>query len=598
MSYRDFETVSSVITRLGQPPSDISALWMEDVRSQCDAQDIPPLDANTTFWQHVVVDDRGRARLQRDDLPLETAPSTPQVVDVDALKKALDSDRPRQSTARKRRHPKLKGAFTLIAVTVLIASLLVSVSLPQTAPPEDDKAQSFAKVGPITKRPLRSDPFSPEPIDNPEALTDVNSPLPDATLTHGLKITSESVDPQESLTLPTIMMPSELEDSGVRTRDLSLDILLPTAIAQSGVDSSLDPEQPEGTAIDITEIRDDEDLTDAIAQPTAESVPLENRTTAVALPSPPVNREAELPPATVVLGITSAPVTLQLDFPEAIELHLSAKETGWTVTAGDMALPIAVFEVNPDGTALLFRWLASAADTPLAQSLVHGRITTDLGEVIYLRAQLDAESIATDIGERDEKLKWMLGGPVLNTSTRLRLSLRVPEDVSVQWIESIEEKSPQRTRGIAILSLTDPPDSGSLAARIDLRASTTLTMRIRYGARLGPGMPWQWTDAKSIRNSLDTTTRQLQIADDQLLQLETAISRAKKLRARQHEVALEIQRDQIEEAVRSGTLIAKRLAELDQLVAILDAEGRLLVNLHVQWPGGEVQTLLSTNDTQ
>ena len=60
MSYRDFETVSSVITRLGQPPSDISALWMEDVRSQCDAQDIPPLDANTTFWQHVVVDDRGR----------------------------------------------------------------------------------------------------------------------------------------------------------------------------------------------------------------------------------------------------------------------------------------------------------------------------------------------------------------------------------------------------------------------------------------------------------------------------------------------------------------------------------------------------------
>ena len=181
--------------------------------------------------------------------------------------------------------------------------------------PEDDKAQSFAKVGPITKRPLRSDPFSPEPIDNPEALTDVNSPLPDATLTHGLKITSESVDPQESLTLPTIMMPSELEDSGVRTRDLSLDILLPTAIAQSGVDSSLDPEQPEGTAIDITEIRDDEDLTDAIAQPTAESVPLENRTTAVALPSPPVNREAELPPATVVLGITSAPVTLQLDFP-------------------------------------------------------------------------------------------------------------------------------------------------------------------------------------------------------------------------------------------------------------------------------------------
>ena len=51
-----------------------------------------------------------------------------------------------------------------------------------------------------------------------------------------------------------------------------------------------------------------------------------------------------------------------------------------------MALPIAVFEVNPDGTALLFRWLASAADTPLAQSLVHGRITTDLGEVIHLRA--------------------------------------------------------------------------------------------------------------------------------------------------------------------------------------------------------------------
>ena len=126
----------------------------------------------------------------------------------------------------------------------------------------------------------------------------------------------------------------------------------------------------------------------------------------------------------------------------------------------------------------------------------------------------------------------MLGGPVLNTSTRLRLSLRVPEDVSVQWIESIEEKSPQRTRGIAILSLTDPPDSGSLAARIDLRASTTSPCG--FVTVLDSALGCRGNGRMQNRSEIHSTRRpgSLQIADDQLLQLETAISRAKKLRAR------------------------------------------------------------------
>jgi hypothetical protein len=386
--------------------------------------------------------------------------------------------------------------------------------------------------------------------------------------------------------------------NGLRA-SLSLDSFLPATMTEVDDESQPNTAEVKVASIDITDVSDDESLDEAVPQVTAATMPPQKQTTAMTLPSPPTTLDSDLPPAVVVVAVTSMPTRLRLEFPTETDLQLQPARNVWNVIVGDQATPIAAFEMNRDADrdpVLQFRWLAAAAESPLADSLVHGRITTSEGDVVYLRPRLDGRAILTDLSERDEKLKWMLGGPVLNIPTRLHLKLRVPDDVSVQWIEPIDDNSPQRTRGIAVLTLKDAAESGDLAARIDVRGTQSLSMRLRYGGRLGLGMPWQWTDAESIRTTLDATTRQLQVADDQLLQLETAISRARKLRARRQEVALEIQRDGIEKAVRSGTLVAKRLAELDQLVALLDAEGRINLNLQVQWPDGAVQTLLSASE--
>ena len=100
-------------------------------------------------------------------------------------------------------------------------------------------------------------------------------------------------------------------------------------------------------------------------------------------------------------------------------------------------------------------------------------------------------------------------------------------------------------------------------------------------------MPWQWTDARSIRESLQAVTKQLEMADAQLLNLDVLISRAKRIRARRQEYLLEDQRDRIDDAVTGWTTVAKRLAELDQLVAFLDAGASLSPELVVRWDDGE-----------
>jgi len=100
-------------------------------------------------------------------------------------------------------------------------------------------------------------------------------------------------------------------------------------------------------------------------------------------------------------------------------------------------------------------------------------------------------------------------------------------------------------------------------------------------------MPWQWTDAPSIRSSLAAVTNQLEVADRQLLDLDVAITRAERMRARRQEYQLEEQRDRIDEAVKGWTIVAKRLAELDQLVAFMEAGAAVRPKLFVTWPDEE-----------
>ncbi|MCM2372805.1 hypothetical protein [Aporhodopirellula aestuarii] len=602
MNTDNLETVADLIARLGTPPSDIAEGWLADARSQIDSFSATSFDESDRVWERFHVNEHGRLLLLSDpeDIEAET-PDVAFVPDFDTSSdaKANVDEQTAASNSGKR------FAMRAIAVGGILA---IGVAAYMMRGDDSTLSDSNTIAMPSTA--------SQSPRDrSSDANTDDGS----------LILSTQTLQSDGSAdTLETVMESHEMSSSdvlsGERSIDtsllgVSLDSFLPSTTLDSSVESapSIETDRPntseptaateEGESHPVASIDieardgdDDEMLEDAEEQATETIPSSEPQTIAIAIPQPPATPESELPPPTLLLARDSAPQDIELEFPDDVPLRLRRVENTdrWVVTEDQSETPLAMITSGLDDEAgLSFRWLAEAATSRRCEALANGRLRTDDGATVHLRSHLDADPILLNLRKRDEKLKWNLGGPIVAGATRLTVSIHVPDDVSIQWIEPFDETSPRNTRGIAVLTLKDSPDASALAVRIDVRTTASLTIRVRFGGRLGPAMPWQWTDAKTIRSTLDAVTGQLQLADEQLLMLDTAISRATKLRARRQELTWEMQRDQIEEAVRGGTAMAKRLAELDQLVALLDADGRITSELNVHWPDGAVQTLLS-----
>ncbi|TWT74991.1 hypothetical protein [Allorhodopirellula solitaria] len=636
MVVRERETVASLVARLGEPPPDIAARWSSDARRCLSIEDVPPLEANSRFWQLFEVSEEGSVFFSGDlsgaptgasigastgdpisrtgltplppdpaelldgktPAPLSTPPATSPLPPLELQTHASEdkSDAPKRS-ASKRRSRLLPIAVGGAVAVIALISIVVALRSP-------DSSEESMQPGAVADSTQSRDPFSPQPWrESPSSVSSKDEkhrgmPTPELeTLfdvpreTDDNAVAVGSVDPGDE----EATFAEGISASG--TSDFSLSAYLPAEGTRSEGESRDGSLSDRIAAIDITQVEDEDNtIAEAVPQSTEPSEPLQPQTTAVSLPSPPGSQDAELPPAVSLTSLARPPEQLQLQFPAKAPLRLQADGDRWWVNAAELEAAVAVVELHrgTEGESTLqFRWLPAAAETSQAGSLMHARLRTGDGEIVYLRRQYHADPIAAELLQRDQKLKWSIGGSILYPVTRVRVQWQLPDDVAVEWVESPSESSPARTRGIALLTLQDAADGSALAVRIDIQTSASLSMRLRYGARLGPAMPWQWTDAPSIRSALDTTTRQLQLADNQLLQIEAAISRAKKFRERRQEAVLEIQRDNIEEAARRGTALAKRLAELDQLVSLLAVDGRMEFTLDVQWPDGGVQTLLA-----
>ncbi len=588
-------TASWYLRQLGSPPPDIADLWLADARDQLDSFAETKLHPENPVWEQFLVNESGRLVLIAEDS------GTDLVEESDAESNAAPTPTRERTTTEKPR-PKHR----LVSKPLIAAGLIGVIAIAAAA------AFAMRNTG-SNHRPTavaannNADPFSPHRIEQ-----EPNVPPPPTAPIGELETVMGDIDADANAT------PSLAADAGLPSDllggNFSLDSFMPNMPEVNAAEEPASerdepisvPENMEETepaakseipAIDINADDDDEKmLEDAMVQPTIEITPREAQTMAIVLPKPPSNADDDFPDATMLLTMASPPTNLSLEFPgdSALKLTRVADQETWHVTASDDQTPIAVIsmEENDGESGLRFRWLSAAADAREAESLIHARLRTDGGGTVYLRGQFDADPIAMNLVSRDENLKWNLGGPLTASATRLIVVVTVPDDVSIEWLEPFDETGTLKSRGIAILKLKDSPDASALVLRIDVRTTSSLSMRLRYGGRLDPNMPWQWTDAKTIRSSLDGVTSQLQIADAQLLQLDAAISRAKRMRARRSELAMEMRRDSIDSAVREGTLIAKRVAELDQLVALLDAGGQVTASLQVQWPGGEQQVLL------
>ncbi|SMP62205.1 hypothetical protein SAMN06265222_107262 [Neorhodopirellula lusitana] len=366
---------------------------------------------------------------------------------------------------------------------------------------------------------------------------------------------------------------------------------------------SVDGQPGDELVADLTadDTESDSDLeAEAREQPTIQRSSNEPKTQSVELPRP-FGGRSEIAgggsePDTDAVDLfksDSSPNSWSLDFPDGAKTLVLDDESNEQQEVGsrfrDVVVaaeqtPIARFQEDPNQSGnWFFLWRYRENASSIAGKLPHGRIQTPAGETIFLRPELDADPVPLSLQQRDQKLKWNLHAGVPPGATTLQVNVTVPKEVEVQWLEPFADQSPRKARGVATLSLTSSSET-AIVVRMDIRTTNTLSMRMRFGARLDPAMPWQWTDAKQIRQSFQQVTSQLEAADRQLLELDVAITRADRMRARRQEAILEERRDRIDEAVKGWTMVAKRLADLDQLVAFLDAGGSVMPELVVEWP--------------
>ncbi|MFG0290042.1 MAG: hypothetical protein ACF8CQ_17810 [Rhodopirellula sp. JB044] len=657
MSTQNLESVSELVARLGSPPDDIADAWHDEARARIATYNANEFDANDPLWKEMLVDDSGGLVIPepyQTDTPQHFEPveasdlnghrfepaNNQQALDLDsetasqpsqALIDHADPDHESPSTPNSSSQKFLSKPFAAAVGLVALVGIGLGIFAWNSSPDKSTSTAMKTDGGAIASKepsdlsefeardsiqPASASEFSPDSL-----ATVMDSPIMPSMpstepLTDDANVDSSLLGVSLDSFLPSSFASSA--DSGANESDtehsatgeassslMEIDGVPSTAPDNDSVAAVTPEDMP---SIDIAS--DDDSLDDEAMMESAEEqetvtiARTQSQTLSAELPGLPSKSQTDPSPWTSLVSDDDVPAedayqTLSLEFPSdgPLELRSGVNQGRWNVVAETEDAPIAELQTQsndgPAASGLAFRWLPASTTFRRSADLAHARLRGEQGDLVYLRPQLDAEAILLALKKRDEKLKWNLAGPVDGAATRFNVTLHVPDDVAVEWIEPINETSPRKTRGIALLTLKDSPEAAALAVRMDVRTTSSLSMRIRYGGRLDPSMPWQWTDAKTIRSTLEAVTRQLQLADEQLLMLDAAISRADKMRARRQEAALEMQRDQIEEAVKGGTTMAKRLAELDQLVALLDADGKITSELNVHWPDGSIQTLLS-----
>ncbi|WP_146575793.1 hypothetical protein [Neorhodopirellula pilleata] len=577
------------------------------------------------------------------DVPEESAPTT---VEFDA-----DRERTQRSQTEPNRSKKKNGKNKWIAA----AGVAVAVSLvtwgffpngPEPQPEVRSASGSLAALGGIesnapppmsspartaetTRRP-NSDPIDDNQSD--ESLETIMADVPDVadSIDNQLRSSGLSLDaflPPEMLAASSPNQPAASAKSDPTDPDSPAPDGLPNLpISIDEISTTKTPGDDASSQADESLMADDlfADDSNAMAQgdgdpeneadeatqeqSTITRDPIAAKTFGIVLPSIPSSNETALPDPIELLRREEAsggslPGELELSFPstengsaiiDSIRLVAVDASSRWSLIDAESSTTIAEIRRSEDEDSLQFGWSDAARDWSRSASLSQARITTDQGDTIFLRPSLDAEPIRLGLTKRDNKLKWNLQSPITPNLTQVALDVVVPKDVDLQWIEPIDSESPRNTRGVALLKLKKAEET-AIVVRFDVKTTQSFSLRMRFGARLHPTMPWQWTDATSIRTSLAAVTNQLEAADRQLLDLDVAITRAERMRARRQEYLLEDQRDHIDEAVKGWTIVAKRLAELDQLVAFLEAGGEVRPKLSVTWPDQE-QVLFGVND--
>ncbi|WDQ16944.1 hypothetical protein [Rhodopirellula sp. P2] len=626
------ESVANMIDRLGEPPGDIWDRLVVAAEAMFPDTETAASSSNSirspshAFWQSHGVDRHGQLiGLTESDAATEPsleedrADSEPT---DDEFVEPLQLNDPAELT---RFDSKPKRSF--ISEPILIGAIAAIVLLgaaflwwPSSEPGLAQTSSDFAGEGLESKE--AADVFDAGFIaTNDESAMELGTLMDSGTLDSsasadasagGVEISASEIVEPSPVAQSSTGKPSTAEASEMTSSAFSLDDLIPAPVA---TESSSDEEAGEvdqattnavlasedvrsasfggGEEADVMSDGDADDMdSDAVTGSTEASMAADSQTFFVSLPPLPIaGSDAAQHDSWPVSSWTNT----GLGFPgNGAAFSISdARVDGGSILRTSDQTAIATFRAQTDEKESRLEWLPGALDAD-RKALLHGRMELAAGRRVYLRPSLRGDAIPVDLAERDGKRKWDLEAPPEPKRSRLSMNLEVPEGVDVGWIEPIENASPRKVRGIAVLSQQDS-ESVAVVVRVDVQTTRMMTVRVRFGARLDPSMPWQWTDRTDVSQTLAAVTRQMELADLRHTELEAAISRAESSRARRLEARLDQQLDQLESQQKSWKMFAERLAELDQLIATLAGQASLSAELFVSWPDDEQPILRLTS---
>ncbi|EKK02388.1 hypothetical protein RBSH_02292 [Rhodopirellula baltica SH28] len=629
------ESVADMIERLGEPPADIWDRLVDDAEKRSSNSSSPDADAvslrsaSHLFWQTHGINYRGQlARLDVEDsmsdsLAIESERGL-EVADDGASEELRLSDPVELVGAGSKSNKPSNRKLIWIGVVAGVAFVGAALywwtkSSPQVAMSSD------APEGLVHQHRKDADVFSAGFIETDDdsamelsnLMETVSSQPSGAT---NVDTTSFDLDASEIVGTKADASPSTGQATEMTTSAFSLDALIPSqAAATTSTDGEIsrsignvasDVDESSGAAMiaagdadrtsfgggEEADVMSDGDQAgmeaDAVTASTEESSVGDSEDLFVSLPPIPSGDVSDADSSSWPL------MSLQdvaLRFPSGVtefKIGEARPDVVSIIRPSDEAA-IAEVHVDDEEQATRFKWLSGSRNADRS-SLIHGRMEVATGRRVYMRPSLQSDAIAIDLAERDVKMKWDLSAPPEPKQARITMELQVPDEVDVGWVEPIENESPRKVRGIAVLSQQDS-ESVAVVVRVDVQTTRMMTVRVRFGARLDPSMPWQWTDREDVSQTLAVVTRQMEMADLRHAELEAAVSRAESSRARRLEARLDQQLDQLESQQKSLKMFAERLAELDQLIAMLAGQANLEAELFVSWPDDEQPILRLTS---
>lgn len=578
-----FESLASLIGRLGNPPAEIIETWCRQMRGiarkheERTGNPLPSIDieqwsitpAGQLIWQletattadtaeppeaaSLQVIDQFRKHLISDSAsPKESANDEPPIASIEVTDDV--SNRPigaAETSAESPPQPNARRWSPVLRAGMWVGLLAV-----------------IAPIGWFAYRSLRG---------NSEMASNIDAAAPGLT-SGALEILPEASDADPSIALETIdsLSVAELPIAESLEFDLTvpLEQLMPLAV-ESKLAANKDPDsvaqpsdgQQDPDAIPLLASDDDPDRDAPDESPQATRTAT---TSAVTLHGVDDAGEATQLPLAHLKG-------MKLEFPFAAPLELRGDESKWLIHDSRSGSPVA--SIQMDSGAALLRWTEEAKASAASSSLFHGRIRNGDDQAVYLRPQIEADPWPIRLDQADVLPIWNLQYPMPPRAARIEVGFELPEQIEQAWIEPIESDALRRCRGIAVLTPRDG-ETVSLGVRFDIRCSKKLTCRIRYAGRLDPSLPWQPVSVEMLE----------QLAG-QLADQAAAVSAESSRLDRVYQIAdtagrriLRVKRDRTDQLAEMVAATSERVVELQKLIAALESSGRVKLRVWVEWP--------------